>query len=235
MSDNAIVTRAQWTEARLRLLAREKEYTRLGDRLAEERRRMPWVKIEKGYAFDGPDGRISLSELFDGRGQLMVYHFMFGPDWEEGCPSCSFLADHFDGAAVHLNHRDVTLIAVSRAPLERLEAYRARMGWSFPWLSSLGGDFNFDFDVSFDAGALAAGEVVYNYRTGGFPVAEAPGLSVFRRDGGGDVFHTYSTFGRGLDGLIGAYRFLDLAPKGRDEADLGFTMEWVRRHDSYDD
>lgn len=235
MQPAKIVSREEWIDARKDLLAREKEFTKARDALSADRRTLPWVRVEKEYVFEGLDGRESLSDLFAGRGQLMIYHFMFGPDWEEGCPSCSYLADHFDGANWHLGHRDVTLVAASRAPLEKLNAYRERMGWRFKWVSSLGSDFNHDYHVSFDDADLANGEVYYNYRTTGFPSSEAPGISVFARNESGEVFHTYSTYARGLDILIGAYNFLDLVPKGRDEADLSFTMEWLRRHDSYGD
>ncbi len=235
MEPNEVVSRDAWIEARKALLAKEKAFTRQRDELSAARRELPWVRIEAPYVFDGPGGEVSLSDAFDGRSQLVVYHFMFGPDWQEGCPSCSYLADHFDGAIVHLNQRDVTLVAVSRAPLATLEAYRARMGWRFSWLSSLGSDFNRDFQVSFSAEELASGAVDYNYASGPFPLEEAPGLSVFCKDAAGDVFHTYSSYGRGLDALIGAYQWLDLVPKGRDEAGLAFPMNWVRRHDEYDD
>jgi predicted dithiol-disulfide oxidoreductase (DUF899 family) len=235
MKPNETVTRDDWITARKALLAKEKEFTRARDALSEQRRQLPWVKVDKAYAFEGPDGKESLSDLFAGRSQLIVYHFMYGPDWEEGCPSCSYLADHFDGAIVHLNHRDVSMAVVSRAPLDKLEGYRKRMGWRFKWLSSLGSDFNSDYHVSFDAGDLEKGEVYYNYRTTTFPMEEAPGISVFRKDESSDIFHTYSAYARGLDMLIGAYNLLDLVPKGRDEAGLSFTMEWLRRHDQYED
>ena len=235
MQTNRIVSREEWIAARKEHLAKEKELTRLRDQLSEQRRQLPWVKVDQEYVFEGPKGKESLSDLFEGRSQLIVYHFMFGPTWEEGCPSCSFLADGFDGAMVHLNHRDVTMVAVSRAPLENLEAYKKRMGWKFKWVSSLGSDFNLDYSVSFTGEELEKGEVYYNYRMGKFPSEEAPGLSVFYQDGTGDIFHTYSSYARGLDRLIGTYQYLDLVPKGRDEAGLSFTMEWVRRHDRYDD
>lgn len=189
-------------------------------------------KDDKTYVFDGPDGKQSLADLFDGRGQLIVYHFMLGPGWKEGCPSCSLLADHFDGAAIHLAQRDVTLVAVSRAPLAEIQAYHKRMGWKFKWVSSFGTDFNHDFHVSFTPQEMA-GEVDYNYAKGKFPSEEAPGLSAFIKSQG-DVFHTYSAYARGLDILVGAYNFLDLAPKGRDEDGLPWTMAWVRRHDEYE-
>jgi len=198
--------------------------------LSAARRELPWVKIEKNYVFDGPNGKETLADLFAGRSQLIVYHFMLGPGWPAGCPSCSFLADHFDGAIVHLAHRDVTFVVVSRAPLAEIEAYKNRMGWKFKWVSSHGTDFNFDFHVSFTPEQKASGE--YNYVNSGFPSEEAPGLSTFIRDGGA-VYHTYSTYARGLDILIGAYNLLDLVPKGRDEASLSRTMAWVKRHDEY--
>ncbi len=235
MQQHKIVSREDWIAARKDYLAKEKEFTRARDALSAQRRQLPWVKVDKEYVFEGPDGQETLSDLFAGRSQLIVYHFMFGPDWEEGCPSCSYLADHFDGAIVHLNHRDVSMVVASRAPLKTLEGYRKRMGWRFKWLSSLGSDFNHDYHVSFDADETAGGEVYYNYRTGSFPSEEAPGISVFHKDANGDVFHTYSAYARGLDMLIGAYNLLDLVPKGRDEAGLNFTMEWLRRHDRYED
>ena len=235
MQSNDIVSREAWIAARERHLVKEKEFTKARDALSADRRALPWCRVDKDYMFDGPQGRESLTDLFAGRGQLIVYHFMYGPDWDEGCPSCSYLADHFDGAIVHLNHRDVTLVTASRAPLEKLEAYKKRMGWRFKWVSSLGSDFNHDYHISFAEDDMAKGEVYYNYRNTTFPASEAPGLSVFRKGDNGKIFHTYSSYGRGLDMLIGAYNWLDLVPKGRDEAHLGFTMEWVRRHDSYGD
>jgi predicted dithiol-disulfide oxidoreductase (DUF899 family) len=228
-----IVSQEAWLAARKAHLAREKEFTRLRDELSAERRALPWTRVEKTYAFEGPDGRQTLAELFDGRSQLIVYHFMLGPGWEQGCPSCSFVADHFDGALVHLAHRDVTLAAVSRAPLPEIEAFKERMGWRFPWFSSFGSDFNADFHVSFTKEQLAAGKVDYNYRLVEGE-DELPGLSVFYQDGDGAVFHTYSAYARGLDMLVGTYNWLDLAPKGRDEAALPWTMAWVRHHDRYD-
>jgi predicted dithiol-disulfide oxidoreductase (DUF899 family) len=234
MQPHKIVSQEEWLAARQALLAKEKELTRQRDRLSAERQALPWVRVDKAYEFDGPDGKETLAELFGGRSQLIVYHFMFGPDWEQGCPSCSYLADHFDGANLHLPHRDVTFLAVSRAPLARIEIFRRRMGWRFKWVSSYGNDFNHDFQVSFTPEEMAKGEVYYNYHREPFPSEEAPGLSAFYRDEGGSVFHTYSTYARGLDGLIGAYNFLDLAPKGRDEADLPWSMDWLRHHDRYD-
>ena len=193
------------------------------------------MKIDKTYAFHGPDGQESLSDLFDGRSQLLIQHFMLGPDWQEGCPSCSFWADGYDGFIVHLAHRDVTMVSVSRAPLANIDAYRKRMGWSFKWVSLLDTDFNQDFNVSFTPEEIEKGEMVYNYRVTKFPADEAPGASDFYRNDSGDIFHTNSCYGRGLDILNGAYNYLDLAPKGRDEDDLPFTMAWLKRHDQYED
>jgi predicted dithiol-disulfide oxidoreductase (DUF899 family) len=229
-----VVSQEDWLAARRELLRKEKEFTRLRDQLSAERRELPWVKVEKEYAFDTPDGKQTLADLFDGRSQLMVYHFMFGPEWEQGCPSCSFVSDHIDGANWHLPQRDVTLLAVSRAPLAQIEAFRQRMGWRFKWVSSCGSDFNYDYHVSFTKEELAKGKVDYNYDlVEGYD--ELPGLSVFYKSENGDVFHTYSAYARGLDMLMGAYNYLDLAPKGRDEAALPWTMAWVRHHDRYGD
>ncbi len=230
-----VVSREEWVAAREALLAHEKELTHRRDQLSAERRRLPWVRVERGYVFDGPDGKESLAELFAGRSQLIVYHFMFGPGWQEGCKSCSYLADHFDGSLVHLAQRDVTLVVVSRAPLAEIDAFRRRMGWRFRWVSSHGSDFNRDYHVSFTPEEMAKGEVYYNYAKEKFPVEEAPGASVFYKNEAGEIFHTYSAYARGLDILVGAYNFLDLVPKGRDEDGLDFTMEWVKHHDRYDD
>jgi predicted dithiol-disulfide oxidoreductase (DUF899 family) len=229
-----IVSREEWLAARQQLLAAEKELTRARDDVSRRRRELPWVKVEKRYEFQSPKGKETLSDLFEGRSQLLLYHFMFGPDWNEGCPSCSFWADNYDGTIVHLNHRDVTFVVVSRAPLEKLEAYRRRMGWRFKWVSSFGGDFNYDFRVSFTPEEMKRGEMEYNYRMNKFPSDEAPGISVFSRDDDGSVFHTYSCYSRGLDMLNAAYHHLDLVPKGRDEDGLAYSMAWLRRHDSYD-
>ena len=227
-----LVSEAEWLVARKDLLTREKELTRLRDEVSRHRRELPWVKVEKQYVFDGPNGKETLADLFDGRSQLIVYHFMFGPDWEEGCKSCSYLADHFDGANWHLPHRDVALAVISRAPLSKLEAYKKRMGWRFKWLSSHGNDFNFDYHVSFTKEDEENGTAYYNYARQEFISDELPGLSVFYKNEDGDVFHTYSAYARGLDILVGAYNFLDLVPKGRDE-NPDSTMDWVRRHDEY--
>jgi len=230
---HTIVTRDEWLEARKAHLAREKEFTRLRDRLSAERRALPWVKVDKRYVFERAEGTATLADLFDGRRQLIVYHFMFGPGWEEGCPSCSFLADHIDGAVLHVAQRDVTLLAVSRAPLHQIEAFKKRMGWRFTWVSSHGNDFNRDYHVSFTKEEKAKGAVTYNFDLREFPGEEVPGISVFYKDEHGEVFHTYSSYARGLDLLMGAYNYLDLAPKGRDEDALAFTMAWVRHHDRY--
>jgi predicted dithiol-disulfide oxidoreductase (DUF899 family) len=230
-----IVSQEVWLAARRELLSKEKEFTRRRDALSAARRELPWVSVEKDYVFDGPDGKETLADLFDGRSQLLVYHFMFGPDWEQGCPSCSFLSDHIDGANWHLPQRDVTLLAVSRAPLAQIEAFKQRMGWRFKWVSSYGNDFNRDFHVSFTPEEMARGKVYYNYAMTEFDSEEAPGISAFYKDPGGAIFHTYSAYARGLDMLVGAYNYLDLAPKGRDEAALPWTMAWVRHHDRYGD
>jgi predicted dithiol-disulfide oxidoreductase (DUF899 family) len=228
-----VVSRAEWLEARKKLLLVEKSHSRQGDALAAERRNLPWVRVEKDYVFEAPGGNQRLADLFEGRSQLIVQHFMFGPGWKEGCPSCSYMADHVGGALVHLAHRDVMFVAVSHAPLTEIEAFKKRMGWGFTWVSSTGNDFNFDYGVSFTKEEMGKGKVNYNYRMENFPSEEAPGLSVFYRDDAGDVFHTYSTYGRGVEVMMGTYRLLDLVPKGRDEAGLPHTMAWVRHHDKY--
>jgi predicted dithiol-disulfide oxidoreductase (DUF899 family) len=230
-----IVSQEEWLAARRQHLSKEKEFTRLRDALSAERRELPWVKVEKEYLFDTPTGQETLADLFDGRSQLLVYHFMFGPGWEQGCPSCSFLSDHIDGANLHLPQRDVTLLAVSRAPLAQIEAFKQRMGWRFRWVSSYENDFNQDYHVSFTPDEMAQGEVYYNYGMTQFPSEEAPGISAFYKDPDGAIFHTYSAYARGLDMLVGAYNYLDLVPKGRDEAALPWTMAWVRHHDRYGD
>ncbi len=231
MNDITIGTRSEWRRAREQLLVKEKELNRLRDELAAERRRLPWVPVDEEYWFEASGGRKSLEDLFHDRSQLLVYHFMMGPDWEEGCPSCSFWADTYDGLDVHLAARDVTFLCASRAPLERIEAYKRRMGWSFEWVSSGGSDFNFDFGVSFTPEHHESGGE-YNFRHLDHPGEEWPGLSAFAVQNG-QVFHTYSTYARGLDPLNGAYQLLDLAPKGRDEDGLDWPMQWLRRHDSY--
>jgi predicted dithiol-disulfide oxidoreductase (DUF899 family) len=234
MQPHRIVSRDEWIAARKTLLAEEKALTRARDHLSAQRRALPWVKVEKTYVFDTLGGKKTLAELFGGKSQLLVYHFMLGPGWEEGCPSCSYLADHFDGAAVHLAQRDVAFLVVSRAPLSEIEAFKKRMGWRFDWVSSFGSDFNFDYHVSFAEDEVGA-EGDYNYENQEIGSDEMPGASVFYKDADGAVFHTYSAYARGLDILIGAYNLLDLTPKGRDEAELPWTMAWVRRHDEYED
>jgi predicted dithiol-disulfide oxidoreductase (DUF899 family) len=234
MTTHRIVSQEQWVQARRAHLAKEKQLTRQRDELARERRELPWVRVEKNYVFDAPQGKVRLADLFGGHSQLVVYHFMFGPDWKEGCPSCSFVSDHLDGAVPHLAARDVSLVMVSRAPLAKIEAFKKRMGWRFPWVSSFGSDFNHDYHVWFTPEEKAKGDVYYNYTLQPFPSDEAPGASVFYKDPAtGEIFHTYSTYGRGLDPLVGTYVVLDLVPKGRDEDQLPFSMQWVRHHDRY--
>jgi predicted dithiol-disulfide oxidoreductase (DUF899 family) len=225
-----IVSQEEWLEARKALFAKEKALTHARDELVRERRALPWVKVEKPYRFDGPFGKLSLADLFDGRSQLLLQHFMLGPGWEAGCTGCSFMADHVDAARQHFEHADLSFVAVSRAPLPEIQRYRERMGWQFPWVSSFGSDFNYDFGVSFTKEQLAAGKVFYNYgMTEGYD--ELQGVSVFYKDEAGDVFHTYSTYSRGAESFLGTFMFLDLVPKGRNETS---TMDWVRRHDEYE-
>jgi predicted dithiol-disulfide oxidoreductase (DUF899 family) len=233
METHKIVSRDEWIEARKQHLAREKELTRLRDQLSAERRELPWVRVGKQYVFEGPAGKETLPELFAGKSQLVVQHFMFGPDWEAGCKSCSFWADNYNGFVVHLMQRDVSFVAVSLAPLDKIEAFKRRMGWSFKWVSSHGSDFNHDYHVSFRPEEFEGEEVYYNYARQKMPVAELPGISVFAKDASGAVFHTYSCYQRGLDMMNAAYHYLDLVPKGRDEASLPFSMAWVRHHDNY--
>jgi len=232
MTAHPVATREDWLEARRALLAAEKAHTKERDALAEQRRALPWVHVEKPYEFDGPDGRETLSDLFAGRSQLAVYHFMYGKDWEAGCPSCSYWADNLNGVQDHLAHRDTTLVLASTAPLATLDVYKARMGWSLKWVSSGASDFNADFGVTFTPEQLESKEFHYNYKPGGFGGPEAPGLSMFIKQDG-QVYHSYSTYGRGLDHFNGAYQLLDLTAKGRDEGDLSFTMAWLKRHDEY--
>jgi predicted dithiol-disulfide oxidoreductase (DUF899 family) len=233
MQETRIGTRTQWMAARLALLKKEKELTRLRDQLAAERRSLPRVRIEKAYVFDTEEGKRTLADLFQGRSQLLVYHFMFPGSWEAGCRHCSFWADGYDGIVTHLAARDVTLVTVSKAPLAKLVRFKRRMGWSFPWVSSAGSEFNRDFGVSFTEEEIASQEPVYNFATQPFGIEEAPGVSVFSTDAQGDAFHTYSCYSRGLDILNPAYNLLDLVPKGRDEDGLPFPMDWVRLHDQY--
>jgi predicted dithiol-disulfide oxidoreductase (DUF899 family) len=229
---HSVVSHEEWLEARKALLAKEKEFTKARDALSAARREMPWEKVEKDYVFSGPNGQESLADLFAGKSQLVVYHFMFHPDWDEGCKSCSFWADSFNGIDVHLRHRDIAFLAVSRAPTAKLEAYKKRMGWSFKWMSSFGSDFNFDYGVSFTPEQIANGATI-NYGAKNHFGEEIVGASVFAKDGGGAIYHTYSTYSRGVDILNGAYNYIDLTPKGRDEG--GRTQFWVRRHDQYED
>jgi len=228
-----VVSHAEWLSARKQHLAKEKEFTRLRDELSRQRRELPWEQVEKDYVFDVPGGRQTLANLFDGRSQLIVYHFMLAPGWTEGCRGCSFLGDHFDGSTIHLANRDVTLVAVSRAPLAEIEVFKKRMGWRFRWVSSFENNFNYDYHVSFTKDELAGSSMEYNYQLEEFPSEEAPGLSVFAKDEEGNIFHTYSAYARGLDILVGTYNFLDLVPKGRDEEGLPQTMAWLRHHDNY--
>jgi predicted dithiol-disulfide oxidoreductase (DUF899 family) len=230
MTDHRIVSHEEWVKASQALLAKEKEFTRLREEMARERRALPWERVEKEYVFEAPEGRVTLADLFQGRGQLIVQHFMFGPDWNEGCPGCSYWSDNFNGIEAHLAARDTSFVAVSRGPLDRLQAYRKRMGWNFRWVSSLGSDFNFDFGVSFKLGEEGA---PYNFGTIEPHGEENPGVTAFRRGEDGTIYRTYSTYARGLDLLNGAYHLLDITSKGRDEQDLSFPMSWVRRHDQY--
>jgi predicted dithiol-disulfide oxidoreductase (DUF899 family) len=230
-----VVSPLEWLAARKELLEKEKAFTRQSDALAAERRNLPWVKVEKEYVFDTPGGKKTLADLFEGRSQLIVYHFMFGPDWEAGCPSCSIVGDHIDGSAVHLANRDVTLMAVSRAPLAKIEAFQKRMGWKFRWASSFENEFNRDYHVSFTPEEVAKKEMYYNFKTQLFPSDEGPGGSVFYKNDKGEVFHTYSAYGRGLEHIMNVYCYMDLTPRGRHEEGLTpHPMAWVRHHDRYE-
>ena len=231
MARHKIVSRKDWLAARKALLTKEKKFTRLRDQLSKERRQLPWVKVDKDYVFDGPEGKETLLELFDGRSQLIVYHFMFGPDWDAGCKHCSFWADNFDRIIVHLNHRDVTMVAASRAPCGKLEKYKKRMGWNFKWVSSGNTDFNFDYHVSFTPEEEAKKKASFNYKIQDPDSSDREGASVFFKDDKGNLFHTYSTYARGIDMVNAAYHYLDLVPKGRDEGKSG--PSWLCRHDEY--
>lgn len=227
-----VVSRAAWLAARKVLLAKEKELTRMRDELSRQRRELPWVKVDKNYVFDGPNGKLTLGELFGNRSQLVIYHFMFGPDWKEGCVGCSFLSDHVDGALPHLRQHDVAYVAVSRAPLPQIEAFKKRMGWNFAWVSSGNSDFNFDYQVSFPKEEVTRGKVYYNFAMQQVPSEELSGTSVFYKDANGGIYHTYSCYARAGEALLGTYALLDLTPKGRNEKrDMS---EWVRHHDRYD-
>jgi predicted dithiol-disulfide oxidoreductase (DUF899 family) len=234
MERHPVVAKSDWLKARRELLLKEKEFTRLRDQLAEARRALPWKKVEKTYVFDAPSGKQTLADLFTGRSQLVVYHFMFDPSWEAGCKSCSFWADNYSGAIVHLQQRDVTMVTVSRAPLDKIDAFKKRMGWTFKWVSSLGSDFNTDFGVTFTEADRLKGKIDYNYAERDYFSPEAPGLSVFAKNADGAIFHTYSCYARGLDMLNSTYQLLDLVPKGRDEASEPYTQAWVRHHDRYE-
>jgi len=232
MRKHRVVSKDEWLAARKALLEQEKEFTHMRDALTRKRLELPWEKVEKDYVFEGPEGKELLSGLFEGRSQLIVYHFMFAPGWKEGCPGCSFLCDHIDGANQHLAHHDVTLLAVSRAPWKEFMPFKKRMGWKFKWLSSNGSDFNYDYHVTVRDDEAGKGKVYYNYEATEGEAGELPGLSVFYKDAAGDIFHTYSSYGRGGDIFIGAYNFLDIAPKGRNEQQI---MDWMRHHDKYED
>jgi predicted dithiol-disulfide oxidoreductase (DUF899 family) len=233
METHKIVSRDEWVEARMQHLKQEKELTRLRDELSTQRRDLPWVRVDKDYVFEGSDGKVVLPELFGDKSQLIVQHFMFGPDWDAGCKSCSFWADNFNGIVVHLQQRDIAFAVVSQAPFGRIEEYRKRMGWGFNWVSSFGTDFNHDYNVSFTPEETATGEVYYNYKPRKTSMTELPGISVFFKNAQGDVFHTYSCYERGLDMMNSAYHYIDLVPHGRDEDGLSFPQAWVRRHDEY--
>jgi predicted dithiol-disulfide oxidoreductase (DUF899 family) len=235
MLHNQVVSRDEWLAARKQLLIKEKELTRLRDQINADRHALPWVKVEKPYVFDGPNGSQTLADLFDGRSQLIIKHFMLGPDWEDGCVGCSFELDHVEGALVHLEHHDVSYAVVSRAPLPKIEAFKKRMGWRIKWVSSYGSDFNYDFHVSFKDAEVALGKAYYNYEVRDVGIDELSGRSVFYKDSSGDIFHTYSSYGRGGEMFLGTYHFLDITPKGRDETINGNLTDWVRHHDKYEE
>jgi predicted dithiol-disulfide oxidoreductase (DUF899 family) len=234
MQQHPIVSQEEWLAARTEFLRKEKEFTRLRDRLSAERRALPWVKVEKAYVFDGPDGKETLADLFGGRKQLIVKHFMLGPEWSEGCIGCSFELDHVDGILVHLAHQDISYVVVSRGPLAKIEAFKRRMGWHAKWVSSGASDFNYDFHVSFTPDDIARGEAYYNYGMRQIGIDEMSGRSVFYKDDNGEIFHTYSSYGRGGEDYLGAYRLLDIVPNGRNETINGNLTDWVRHHDRYD-
>jgi predicted dithiol-disulfide oxidoreductase (DUF899 family) len=232
--EHAIVSREEWLATRRALLAKEKEWTRLRDRLSAERRALPWVRIDKNYVFDGPNGKETLGDLFAGRSQLMIKHFMLGPGWKDPCVGCSFEMDHTDGMLIHLENHDVSYVAVSRAPYPEIAVVQKRMGWRFKWLSAYGSDFNFDFNVSFTPEQIAAGKAMYNFQDGAKPIEEMSGRSVFYKDETGAIFHTYSSFARGGEIMLGAYAVLDMTPKGRAEGPRGNLTDWVKLHDRYE-
>jgi predicted dithiol-disulfide oxidoreductase (DUF899 family) len=229
--EHRVVSHEEWVAARTKFLAEEKAFTKQRDEISRKRRELPWEKVEKAYTFEGPNGKETLGGLFEGRSQLIVYHFMFTPDWDAGCPHCSFWADNFNDVIVHLNHHDVTMVAVSRASYSKLAAYRQRMGWSFKWLSSAGSDFNFDLGISFTDDQVKAKEAIFNYGSQAPGMTDREGTSVFFKDDEGNIFHTYSTYARGIDMTNTAYHYIDLTPRGRDEGDN--PQYWVRRHDEY--
>ncbi len=230
--EHKVVSHDQWIKARKQFLAKERRFTKLGDQLHRQRRDLPWEKVDKEYVFDGPNGKVTLAELFGRNRQLIIYHFMFGPDWKEGCAHCSFWCDHYDATRVHLNQRDTTLVVVSRAPLKKIKAFQKRMGWKFPWVSSFRSDFNFDYHVSFTPEEIKSGTLDYNYAKFKMDMDELQGVSAFYKDKNGDIFHTYSTYARGIDTLNTTYHFLDLTAKGRDE-NPSQPQDWVRYHDKY--
>lgn len=234
VTEHRVVSRDQWLKERIALLAEEKDLTRRRDVLVKKVRDLPWVKVDKAYTFDGPNGKVSLADLFGDKTQLVFYHFMFDPTWSQGCKSCSFIADHYNGIVIHLGHRDISFVTVSKAPIEKIQKFRDRMSWTFPWVSCGNNSFGHDYGVSFSDQELTDDKAVYNYTGKPFPIRELPGLSVFAKDASGDVFHTYSVFGRGLEDFLTAYRYIDLTPNGRDEAETG-GMGWLRHHDRYDD
>jgi predicted dithiol-disulfide oxidoreductase (DUF899 family) len=233
--NHRVVSADEWLKARLDLLAKEKEFTRIRDQLNQQRRELPWERVDKEYVFDGANGRETLAQLFENRNQLIVYHFMFAPDWEAGCKHCSWWADNFERNIVHLNHRDVTMVAISHAPWHKLDAFKKRMGWTFKWVSAFNTDFNYDYHVSFRPAEVAKGEIYQNYRQKKSSLSEVAGFSVFYKDSHGSIFHTYSCYERGLDMLNAGYHLLDLVPKGRDEDSLPFPQAWVQYRDSYQD
>lgn len=235
IKNHSVVSHEEWLAARTAFLAKEKEFTRLRDELSRQRRTLPWERVGKQYVFDGPNGRETLTELFENRSQLVVYHFMFPPDWDEGCLHCSFWADNFNGIDVHLNHRDVAFVVISRAPLAKIEPFKKRMGWSFKWVSSSSSDFNYDYQASFTPAEVQTGTAFYNYVKTDPGLTDREGISVFHKDENGAVFHTYSCYARGIDMMNAAYHYLDLVPKGRDEEGLEDSQAWVRHHDRYED
>lgn len=234
MNPPQIATPAEWLERRRILLEKEKELTRLRDELASERQKLPWVRLEKNYEFQGASGKVRLSELFGDKSQLIIYHFMFGPGWSEGCPSCSLMSDQFDATLCHLAARDVAFAVVSRAPYAEIASFKKRLGWGFPWVSSFETDFNRDYNVSFSREEVNSGRQFYNFGPNGFPSEEGPGISVFARDDSGALYHTYSTYARGAEPMLNVYQFLDITPKGRAEQGLPWPMAWVRHHDRYE-